>query len=159
VAVAHGYQARAAAWGWRCRVAHRGGRGKREREREGSERGRLADGPARRVGPSWPWGGWYDRWARAGKRKERKGKENRINSNLKLKLQIYSNFIRSKHNLHELQIFEIKYGWKEFETRDNFSYINILGFDMDFELKFRKFSRSRKQEKIDWKFLELGFWW
>jgi hypothetical protein len=105
------------------------------------------------VGPSWQWGGWYDRWARAGKRKERKRKENRINSNLKLKLQIYSNFIRSKHNLHGLQIFEIKYGWKEFETRDNFSYINILGFDMDFELKFRKFSRSRKQEKIDWKFL------
>jgi hypothetical protein len=69
-AVAHGCRAWAAARGRRCRVMRGGGRG-RERERE--------KGPTHRVGPSWQWGGGYDRWARAGKRKE-----NRINSNLKL---------------------------------------------------------------------------
>jgi hypothetical protein len=65
--------------------------------------------------------------------------------------------IRSKQDLPKLENFEIKYGLKEFEIRNNFSYRDILGFEMDFELKFREISRSRKQVKIDWKFLELGF--
>jgi hypothetical protein len=52
--------------------------------------------------------GGYDRWARAGKRKERK--ENGFNSNLKLIFQIYSNLIRSKQDLPELRKFKIKYG-------------------------------------------------
>jgi hypothetical protein len=62
-----------------------------DREREGSERGRLDGGPACRMGPRWQWGGGYDRWARA-----RKRKENGFNSNLKLIFQIYSNLIRFK---------------------------------------------------------------
>jgi hypothetical protein len=36
-----------------------------------------------------------------------------------------------------LQKFEIKYGWKEFELRINFSYRNISRFEIEFELKFR----------------------
>jgi hypothetical protein len=42
--------------------------------------------------------------------KEKKEKENRINSNLKLTLQIYSNLIQSKHDLPKLGKIEIKYG-------------------------------------------------
>jgi hypothetical protein len=40
-----------------------------------------------------------------------------------------------------LQNFEIKYGWKEFEIRSNF-FRNLLKFQLDFELKFRKTSVS-----------------
>jgi hypothetical protein len=61
--------------------------------------------------------------------------------------------IRSKQDFPELGNFEIKYGWKAFEIRNNFPYRNLLGLEMDFELKFREFSRSRKQGKVDWKFL------
>jgi hypothetical protein len=49
----------------------------------------------------------------------------------------------------ELRKFEIKYRWKEFEIGNNFSYRNLLGFEMDFKLKFRENSRSRKQGKFD----------
>jgi hypothetical protein len=45
------------------------------------------------MGPSWRWEGGMTGGAEPGK--EKKGKENRINSNLKLTLQIYSNLIRS----------------------------------------------------------------
>jgi hypothetical protein len=55
--------------------------------------------------------------------------------------------------LSQLRKFEIKYGWTEFAMRNNFPYRSLLGFEMNFELKFREFSRSRKQGKIDWKFL------
>jgi hypothetical protein len=53
----------------------------------------------------------------------------------------------------QLKQFEIKYGWKAFEIRNNFSYRNLFGFEMNFELKFREIFRSRKQGKIDWEFL------
>jgi hypothetical protein len=56
-----------------------------------------------------------------------------------------------------LQKFEIKYGWKVFEIRNNFTYKYFLRFKMDFELKFREPSMSWKQGKmigISW---ELGF--
>jgi hypothetical protein len=42
--------------------------------------------------------------------KEKKEKENRFNSNLKLTFQIYSNLIQSKQDLLELRKFEINYG-------------------------------------------------
>jgi hypothetical protein len=42
--------------------------------------------------------------------KEKKEKENRFNSNLKLIFQIYSNLIRSKQDLSKLGKFEINYG-------------------------------------------------
>jgi hypothetical protein len=64
--------------------------------------------------------------------KEKREKENRCNSNLKLIFQIYSNLIRSQQDLPELENFEIKYGWKEFEIRNNFPCRNFLRFQMDF---------------------------
>jgi hypothetical protein len=41
-----------------------------------------------------------------------------------------------------LKKFEIKYRWKVFEIRNNFSYRNFLRFRLDFELKFREPSMS-----------------
>jgi hypothetical protein len=38
------------------------------------------------------------------------------------------------------QKIEIKYVWKVFEIRNNFTYKDFLRFEMDFELKFREFS-------------------
>jgi hypothetical protein len=46
------------------------------------------------------------------------------------------NFDRSKSCLPVLQKWEIKYGWKEIEIRNNFSYRNFSRFEMQFELKF-----------------------
>jgi hypothetical protein len=37
-----------------------------------------------------------------------------------------------------LQKFEIKYGWKVFDLRNNVPYKDFLIFEMDFELKFRE---------------------
>jgi hypothetical protein len=33
---------------------------------------------------------------------------------------------------------EIKYGFEGFDVRNNFTYRNILRFELDFELKFRE---------------------
>jgi hypothetical protein len=33
---------------------------------------------------------------------------------------------------------EIKYGWKELEIRNNFSYRNFSRIEMEFELKIRE---------------------
>jgi hypothetical protein len=41
-----------------------------------------------------------------------------------------------------LQKFEIKYGWKVFETRNNFVHRNFFRFLMYFDLKFREASMS-----------------
>jgi hypothetical protein len=41
------------------------------------------------------------------------------------------------------KIFEIKYGWKEFEIRINFPYMNFSKFQKEFELKFRENSMGR----------------
>jgi hypothetical protein len=57
--------------------------------------------------------------------------------------QIPSNFPRSKQDLLDLQKIEIKYGWREFEIRNNFPYKGFLIFEMDFELKFREASMTR----------------
>jgi hypothetical protein len=37
-----------------------------------------------------------------------------------------------------LEKLEIKYGWKEVEIRNNFSYRNISRFEMEFELKIKE---------------------
>jgi hypothetical protein len=50
---------------------------------------------------------------------------------------------------------EIKYGWKVFEIRINFTYRNVSRFEMEFELKFREVSMGRTLLEIHWKFLEL----
>jgi hypothetical protein len=55
--------------------------------------------------------------------------------------------------LSELRKLEIKYGWKVFEIRNNFTYTDFLRFKMNFELKFIETSMSLKQGKIDWNFL------
>jgi hypothetical protein len=43
-----------------------------------------------------------------------------------------------KKGLSELKNFEIKYGWKEIEIRNNFPYRNFSRFKMEFELKIRE---------------------
>jgi hypothetical protein len=52
-----------------------------------------------------------------------------------------------------LQKIEIKYGWKVFEIRNNFTYKDFLRFKMNFKLKFREASMSWKQGTHDWNFL------
>jgi hypothetical protein len=42
----------------------------------------------------------------------------------------------------DFQQFEIKYGWREFEIRNNFSYRSFSRFKMEFELKFRQILMS-----------------
>jgi hypothetical protein len=37
-----------------------------------------------------------------------------------------------------LQKFHIKYGWKEFEIRNNVTYRNFSIFEMEFDLKFKE---------------------
>jgi hypothetical protein len=51
-------------------------------------------------------------------------------------IQIPPNFDRFKRYIPVLQNFEIKYGLKVHEIRNNFPYTNFLRFRMDFELKF-----------------------
>jgi hypothetical protein len=41
-----------------------------------------------------------------------------------------------------LQKFQIKYGWKEIEIGDNFTYRNFSRFKIEFELKFKEISMS-----------------
>jgi hypothetical protein len=47
-------------------------------------------------------------------------------------------FDRSKGCLPILEKLEIKYGWKKFEIRNNFTYRNFSRFEKEFELKFRE---------------------
>jgi hypothetical protein len=37
-----------------------------------------------------------------------------------------------------IQKFQIKYGWKELGIRNNFPYINVSRFEMEFEIKIRE---------------------
>jgi hypothetical protein len=93
----------------------------------------------------------YDSWVRAGKRKERKRKQNQFK--IEIDTSNYSNLIQFKQDLPELRKFEIKYGWKVFEIKNNFPYKDFLRFEINFELKFREASMSWKQGKNDWNFL------
>jgi hypothetical protein len=60
-----------------------------------------------------------------------------------------------KRCTYQLQKFQIKYGWKEFEIRNNVAYRNCFRFETKFELKFREISMSWISIEIHWKFLEL----
>jgi hypothetical protein len=53
-------------------------------------------------------------------------------------IQTHSNLLRSKQDLAVLQKFEIKYGWKGLEIRNNFPYRDLLRFELHLELKFRE---------------------
>jgi hypothetical protein len=64
-------------------------------------------------------------------------------SNGSNEIWIPPNFGWFKRYLTRVQIFEIKYGWKEFEIRINFPYRNFSRFEMEFELKFRELSMGR----------------
>jgi hypothetical protein len=57
---------------------------------------------------------------------------NSIQMNLILN-QTRLNFIWSKKGLPKLEKFEIKYGWKVVEIRNNFPYRNFSRIEMDFE--------------------------
>jgi hypothetical protein len=62
-----------------------------------------------------------------------------------IKFKIFQNrpkSIQTKINPLVLQKFELKYGWREFEVRNNFPYKGFLRLEMDFELKSRYFSMS-----------------
>jgi hypothetical protein len=41
-----------------------------------------------------------------------------------------------------LQKFQIKYGWKELEVRNNLPYTNLSRFEMELESKFEELSMS-----------------
>jgi hypothetical protein len=57
-----------------------------------------------------------------------------------------------------LEKFQIKYGWKEFEIRNDFSYRNFSRFETEFELKFSEIPVSWVFKEIHWKFLLLWYW-
>jgi hypothetical protein len=80
-------------------------------------------------------------------------------SNGSNEIQIPPNFGWFKRYLPLLQKFEIKYGWKAFEMRNNFAYRNFHIFWMDFEIKSWKFLYF----EIQWNFLgkswDFWFWW
>jgi hypothetical protein len=59
--------------------------------------------------------------------------------------------IRSKQDLPELEIFEIKYHYKGFDVRNIFPYLNVSRCERDFELKSREASRLEFQ----WNLMEL----
>jgi hypothetical protein len=46
--------------------------------------------------------------------------------------------VQSKKDLHELKKFEMKYGFEEFDERNNFLHRNFSRFEMYFKLKFRE---------------------
>jgi hypothetical protein len=50
------------------------------------------------------------------------------------------NPIQTKTDPPVPQKFELKYGWRAFEVRNNFPYKCFLIFEMDFKLKFREVS-------------------
>jgi hypothetical protein len=66
---------------------------------------------------------------------------NKFQNNLNL-IRTHQNLLWSKQDLPLLQKFEIKYGCKVFEIRNNFTSKYFLRFKLDFELKFRDASMS-----------------
>jgi hypothetical protein len=61
------------------------------------------------------------------------------------RFQTRSNIDRLKNDLPELENFEKKYGYEEFEEGNNFLHMNVLRFGMDFKLKIREAPRFRIQ--------------
>jgi hypothetical protein len=57
----------------------------------------------------------------------------KLSLNYLKQFQINSNLFCSKHDLHELKFFEIKYGFEGFDRRNNFPYRKFSRFKVDFE--------------------------
>jgi hypothetical protein len=57
-----------------------------------------------------------------------------------------SDLIRLKDGLSELKNFQIKYGYEGIKIRNNFPYWNFSKFGIEFELKFREYSRCLEFE-------------
>jgi hypothetical protein len=76
-------------------------------------------------------GGGYDRWGRARKRKERKRKPNQFKFEIDTSNLLKLDSIQ--YDIPEPGKFEIKYGWKVVEIRNNFSCMNFSRFEMEFE--------------------------
>jgi hypothetical protein len=70
-------------------------------------------------------------------------------------IQICPDFNRSKRCLPLLERFQIKYGWKELEIRNNFPYRNFSRFELTFELKIHGNFYELKSKENHWKILEL----
>jgi hypothetical protein len=76
-------------------------------------------------------------------------------SNGSNEIQIPPNLDWFKRYIPLLQKFEIKYGWKEFEIRNNFCYKGLLRVKINFDLKFRESSMTQNSIEIHSKFLKL----
>jgi hypothetical protein len=59
-----------------------------------------------------------------------------------MKFEFLQTLAGSKDTFPDSKKIEIKYGWKEYEMRNNFAYKSSLRFQLDFELKFRDVSMS-----------------
>jgi hypothetical protein len=81
--------------------------------------------------------------------------KSQINPNL---IQIRSNLLLSKQDLLLPQKIEIKYGWKVFEIKNNYPYIDFLRLNMGFELKFRKLLCAQIKEYLIENSWGLGIW-
>jgi hypothetical protein len=124
---------------------------------------RLTGGPGRDGGAvisgwvrheaAW-WGGWRgaDRWGWQHSAPDSVFKLNQIYFK---RIQICPKIWSIKQVLSLLQKFQIKYGWKEIEIGDNFTYRNFSRFKIEFELKFKEISMSWISIEIHWKFPEL----
>jgi hypothetical protein len=96
-------------------------------------------------------GGWHS----AGWRGFKPDFKQNLNSNVLNKFSNCVKFGRLEKYIPRLRKIEIKYGWREFEIRNNFPSKRFLRFQMDYELKFREASMTRISIEIHWKFLEL----
>jgi hypothetical protein len=66
--------------------------------------------------------------------------------------------IRSKDVFPLLENFKIKYGFEDFEMRNNFHYCNFSKFRIEFELKIKEtlgFEVRYNLMDFDWNFQEL----
>jgi hypothetical protein len=71
------------------------------------------------------------------------GPSNSTGPQFKLMLNISNSFKYNSNSLNLIRFeqFEIKYGCKGFDERNNFPYWNVSKFGIYFELKIRKGSR------------------
>jgi hypothetical protein len=112
----------------------------------GEREERLGGDEAPTRGPGWHSAGW------CGFKPDFK---QNLNSNVSNKFSNCVKFGRLEKYIPRLRKIEIKYGWREFEIRNNFPSKRFLRFQMDYELKFREASMTRISIEIHWKFLEL----
>jgi hypothetical protein len=112
----------------------------------GEREERLGGDEAPTRGPGWHSAGW---------RGFKPDFKQNLNSNVSNKFSNCVKFGRLEKYIPRLRKIEIKYGWREFEIRNNFPYKRFLRFEMDYELKFREASMTRISIEIHWKFLEL----